>query len=97
MAIVVDDCHRLGTLSPQLTTNYYNRKTALDRNREDAELKSPCVSPHPLPSIFFSAERVLADSDVSVAPPRRSLRCLDPTPGQPTPTDNPTTAPTAAT
>jgi hypothetical protein len=109
MAVIVDDCHRLGTLSPQLTTNYYNRKTALDRNREDAELKSPprskqtpCVSPHPLPSIFFfhfffSAEWVLADSDVSMAPPRRSLRHLDPTPGQPTPTDNPTTAPTAAT
>ncbi|KIK00725.1 hypothetical protein K443DRAFT_664554, partial [Laccaria amethystina LaAM-08-1] len=44
-----------------------------------------------------NAERVLADSDVSVAPPRRSLRRLNPTPGQPTPTDNHTTAPTAAT
>ncbi|KIJ93479.1 hypothetical protein K443DRAFT_12830 [Laccaria amethystina LaAM-08-1] len=43
------------------------KKTAQDRNHEDAELKSLPRSKQTL------AERVLADSDISVAPPRRSL------------------------
>ena len=40
---------------------------------------------------------MLADSDISVAPPCRSLQHTNPTPGQPTPTDNATPMPTAVT
>ncbi|EDR06413.1 uncharacterized protein LACBIDRAFT_328754 [Laccaria bicolor S238N-H82] len=39
------------------------------------------------------AKHVLADSNISVAPPRHSLRHVNPTPSQPTPIDNATSAP----
>jgi len=58
--------------------------------------------PSPPPSIFFfhflfSAKHVLANSNISITPPRCSLRCTNPTPGQPTPTDNATPVPTTVT
>ncbi|KIK00967.1 hypothetical protein K443DRAFT_7293 [Laccaria amethystina LaAM-08-1] len=70
------------------------RKTAQDHNREDAVLKSPPRSKQ------TPAERVLATSDISVAPPCRSLRRPVHASGQPTPIDDTTSAqavPTAST
>ncbi|KIK00660.1 hypothetical protein K443DRAFT_7509 [Laccaria amethystina LaAM-08-1] len=70
------------------------RKTTQDRNREDATLESPPRSKQ------TPAESVLATSDISVAPPRCSLRRPIHASGQPTPVDDTTSAqavPTAST